>query len=199
MARHKRARSSTEPEVVAIEATPSMATGSANAVPKYVLVMHLNSILDSKDAVICTIRETIAEVFTHRDVPEVTDEAILRAFSKMPILFEILDHLGIADISQEEHDCVIDAYSRVYSDTGLPRIQKASGAVEFLEEVKRRKDVALAVMSNNPEKAVMLLSQLGMGELVDTVRNPTTFEHISHPSLSSNPPHLIPIQANQPI
>jgi phosphoglycolate phosphatase-like HAD superfamily hydrolase len=170
IAGHKRTRSSTEPEVVAAEATPK-ASGSATAAPKHVLIMHLNSLLDCKDAAISTIRDTLAEVFANRNLPEPTDEAILCAFCNSPIFFEILAHLGITDISQEEHDRVIEAYPRIYSLTGQPRIQKALGAVEFLEEVKRREDIALAVMSNDPQRAAELLGNLGMGELVETVRN----------------------------
>jgi phosphoglycolate phosphatase-like HAD superfamily hydrolase len=131
--------------------------------------MHLNSLLDCKDAAISTIRDTLAEVFANRNLPEPTDEAILCAFCNSPIFFEILAHLGITDISQEEHDRVIEAYPRIYSLTGQPRIQKALGAVEFLEEVKRREDIALAVMSNDPQRAAELLGNLGMGELVETV------------------------------
>jgi hypothetical protein len=169
IAGHKRTRSSTEPEVVAAEATPK-ASGSATAAPKHVLIMHLNSLLDCKDAAISTIRDTLAEVFANRNLPEPTDEAILCAFCNSPIFFDILAHLGITNISQEEHDRVIEAYPRIYSLTGQPRIQKALGAVEFLEEVKRREDIALAVMSNDPQRAAELLGNLGMGELVETVR-----------------------------
>jgi FMN phosphatase YigB (HAD superfamily) len=150
--------------------------------------MHLNSLLDCKDAAISTIRDTLAEVFVNRNLPEPTDEAILCAFCKSPIFFEILAHLGITDVSEEEYDRVIEAYPRIYSLTGQPRIKKAPGAVEFLEEVKRREDIALAVMSNDPQRAAELLGNLGMGELVETVRNSQSLHDtsrlFSHPTRS---------------
>jgi hypothetical protein len=201
IAGHKRTRSSTEPEVVAAEATPNVtpkASGSATAASKHVLIMHLNSLLDCKDATISTIRNTMAEAFANRHLPEPTDEAILCAFSKSPIVFEILAHLGIPNISQEEHDRVIEAYPRIYSLQGQPRIERAFGAVEFLEEVKRRGNISLAVMSNDPQRAAELLGTLGMGELVETVltHNPLITVHVA---LLTQPVPLYSVQTNTPV
>jgi phosphoglycolate phosphatase-like HAD superfamily hydrolase len=134
-----------------------------------VLLVHLNALLACKDATTRTIRRTIAEVLPANEIPELTDDAILFAFSKFSRLPEIISHLGIRNLSIDERHRLFECYSRIYTDEGLPLIHLAPGAREFLEYVNRH-GTPLAVMSNNTAAAAALLEKLGVAHLIHTVR-----------------------------
>ena len=137
-----------------------------------VLLLHLNVLLSFQEATTRTLRAAISEVLPAADTPELTDEAILLAFSKSPALKEILKHLGIRDLTPEENSQLHECYPRVYAREGWPLIQLAPCAREFLSEAKQRDDISLAVMSNNLGKATELLDKLGVSDLVEAVVRP---------------------------
>lgn len=183
---HKRTYSSMEPELVeheelTPEATVSERT-SESVTPTHVLLIHLNALLSSAKAITRTVHRTIEEALGHRTVPLITDEAIIRAFSKRYLIDEILAQLGIDNLTQEEFIHLSECYPRIYKNEGLPLVSLASHARELLEEVKRQNNIAFAVVSNNPPNAQILLIRLGIGGLVDWVR--TESRHLPWLSLS---------------
>lgn len=137
-----------------------------------VLLLHLNVLLSFQEATTRTLRAAISEVLPAADTPELTDEAILLAFSKSPALKEILKHLRIRDLTAEENSQLHECYPRVYAREGWPLIQLAPCTREFLSEAKQRDDISLAVMSNNLGKATELLDKLGVSDLIEAVVRP---------------------------
>ncbi|KAK4151014.1 hypothetical protein C8A00DRAFT_17528 [Chaetomidium leptoderma] len=172
---HKRSHSSVDSEF----AVPKAATSDATR-PR-ALIIHLNALLSAKRAITSTIRKTIVEALPDRYIPEMTDEAIVRAFSKTPCIQKILDFLDIRELTPEELADVSKVYRRIYISHGIPLVTLAPHAKEFLEDVKRQGDIELAVMSHNPPLGAHMLRRLGVNELVDTIL-PTTTTHSQDPN-----------------
>ena len=165
---HKRSYSTLYSDLAAPEAIPS---------PR-VLLLHLNVLLSCRHATTRTIRRTIAEVLPAYSILEFTNEAILLAFSKSPRVAEIISHLGIRDLSIDEHRRLLECYPRIFARDGFPLVYLAPHAKEFLENANGC-GLPIAVMSNNTTTATTLLVNLGVAHLVDKVR--------SHSRMRTNP------------
>ncbi|KAG7287440.1 hypothetical protein NEMBOFW57_006951 [Staphylotrichum longicolle] len=158
-------------------------TPEATSSPR-VLLLHLNALLSCRDATTRTIHRTIAEVLHANDIPELSDEAILLAFSKSPRVVEIISHLGIRDLSIDEHRRLLECYPRIFARDGFPLVYLAPHASEFLENAKRL-GILIAVMSNNTTTATTLLENLGVAHLVDKIL-PTSTAQVYPPT-----PHAV--------
>lgn len=144
-------------------------TPEATSSPR-VLLLHLNALLSCRDATTRPIRRTIAEVLPTNDIPELSDKAILLAFSKSPRVVEIISHLGIRDLSIDEHHRLLECYPHIFAREGFPLVCLAPHASEFLENANRC-GIPIAVMSNNTTTATTLLENLSVAHLVDKVRS----------------------------
>ncbi|KAH6856173.1 hypothetical protein B0I37DRAFT_351265 [Chaetomium sp. MPI-CAGE-AT-0009] len=163
----KRARSASEPELVAPEtAAPDQGTRSS---PRMVL-MHLSALLSCEEAIAGVCRALAAEVLPEDDLPKFTDEAIIRSFTMSPIVLDILGTIIDRKLTPEEATRTKECYWRIYHNVGWPLLGLAPRAKEFLEIMKRRRDeIKLAVISQNPPAAAEKLASLGVGHLVDVI------------------------------
>ncbi|KAK4044125.1 hypothetical protein C8A01DRAFT_31727 [Parachaetomium inaequale] len=163
---HKRTHSDMESEAAPPETTAPKQSPQS---PPRVLLLHLSALLSCKQAIIHTVRAIVPHVLPDNDIPVFTDEDVLRAFSKTPIVNKLMCELAKRNLTPEENARLVERYPRIYYQVGVPLLTLAPHAKELLEAVKRRGDIALAVVSSNPDKAVPTLITLGVGHLVDTV------------------------------
>jgi phosphoglycolate phosphatase-like HAD superfamily hydrolase len=161
MAGRKRARS---------EDIATAETGAEKALKETRLVLlHINALLDYSDAVLGTVRGVIDEVFGDREKPEISDEQIMAAMCATPFFEQAINFLGIRCLTSEERVRLSDAYWRNYNQLGGPRLKLTEGVKELLDEIEQQ-GMVLAIMSNNPNGAKVLLTRLGAPEFVGKVR-----------------------------
>jgi hypothetical protein len=178
---HKRTHSEVDSDGASADAPAPKQTTRA---PPRVLLVHLSTLLSCRQAIIHAVRATVPQVLLDTDIPEFTDEDVLRAFSRSPMLSRFLYKLAGRKLTPNEEARLRDCYPRIYYQVGAPLLTLAPHAKEFLEAVKRRDDIALAVISSNPTEAVETLIKLGVGRFVDTVSTITIITLVGHPPLS---------------
>ena len=192
---HKRAHSAVESEGAPAEATAPKQTTQP---PPRALLVHLSTLLSCKKAIVHTVRAAVPQVLSSDDIPVFTDEDVLRAFSKSPIVNELMSELAKRDLTPDEVARLRECYPRIYYQVGAPLLTLAPHAKELLEAVKRRGDIALAVISSNPDEAVPTLITLGVGHLVDTVSTITITLVGLSPLSHQTPTPPVPNQPSNP-
>ncbi|KAL2164866.1 hypothetical protein VTH06DRAFT_162 [Thermothelomyces fergusii] len=172
---HKRRRhSAADSECNLQEATsaagePAREAPSPSRPPPRVLLVHPSALLSCNDAVARVIPAVLAEILPGSDVPGFADRDALRAFSRTPILQHILRDLGARPLSRGESARLRQVYWRVFCDVGAPLVGLAPGAGAFLDAVRRRGRVAVAVLAHNTAEAAKVLADAGVSHLVDAV------------------------------
>jgi hypothetical protein len=167
---HKRARS-----LVDSDSGDSKPDAPEVAPPLRAILIHLSALLSSDAAVTYTVRSVLKELLPEEEIPEMSDEDILRAFTTSPRIYSILKELGVRELTNDEINRMETLYRIEYFSEGWPRLCLDPHAKAFLEEaVRQRPHLRLAVMSNNPPKAAELLGNLGIKEL-ESVRTKITY------------------------
>ncbi|KAL2138691.1 hypothetical protein VTI28DRAFT_6364 [Corynascus sepedonium] len=141
---------------------------TAQDVP-YMILVHLTALLSCNEVVIRVIPAIVAEILPSNDVPRFTDEDILRAFSRSPILQHVLLELGVRPLTREESVNLVQVYWRIFYEVGASLVTLAPGAREFLKAIRRQSNTALAVMAHSTVEACKVLAELGVDHLVDTI------------------------------
>jgi hypothetical protein len=157
---HKRARSlvdseSGDPKPDAPQATP----------PIRAILIHLSALLSSDEAVTHTVRTVLSELLEEDEIPEMSDEDILRAFTTSSRIHDIVRELGVRKLTNDEINRMESLYRIEYFAEGWLRLCLDPHAKAFIEEaIRQRPHLRLAAISNNPPKAWELFGKFGVKE-----------------------------------
>ncbi|KAK4096084.1 hypothetical protein N658DRAFT_459299 [Parathielavia hyrcaniae] len=157
---HKRTRS-----LVLSESVGTKPTAPETAPQIRAVLIHFSALLSSNAAVTSTLRKALSGIISKREIPDMTDEAILRAFSTSPNLCNILRHLGVRELTDDERQDIESQYLLVYEMQGYKQLRLDSEVNSFLNAAARQPHLRLATLSNNPVLAADLVEQLGIGAL----------------------------------
>ncbi|KAK4097964.1 hypothetical protein N658DRAFT_257330 [Parathielavia hyrcaniae] len=159
---HKRTRSLVSSDSVE---TKSTAPESATHQDIRVILIRFSALLSSDADVTSTVRKSLSGIILKKEIPDMTDEAILRAFSTSSSFCNILRELGVREPTDDERKDIESQYRLVYEIQGCKQLRLDPQANSFLNAAARQAHLRLATLSNNPVLAADLVEKLGVNAL----------------------------------
>ncbi|KAK4125730.1 hypothetical protein N657DRAFT_688421 [Parathielavia appendiculata] len=156
-------------------------TAPKTAPPIRAILIHLSALLSSDAAITSTLRKALSGILPRRDIPDMADEAILRAFSTSSNFYTILRELNVRNLSDDERKDIESRYCVVYEMEGIRKLCLDPHANSFLEEAARQPYFRLATTSSNPMLAANLVEKLGIKSL-EAVIPTSDLDSITDPS-----------------